>query len=399
MNQLLTKVKNAPIGYFANLPKIRKVTINVPKKANSFDYVKVLKGNKSTVDIITFYSKSKENKPAKILKRYFVTTGRLGKEIIERKYIRLKDVLSQEPMRIRGRKIITKRSFEGENLAKTVTLQTITDRKDDTPVLHISKVKTYDMGHEGVRKEEQSLFEYQNGMKPKGYKISSYFRTAHAFLNDIFEPVFRFVNISNEKQNLMKNDPFLPLHLYSMRDFKKVAPSVAVNPEHRPALPFSVKWFNYNDDISGYCQDDIKLNHFNIKTRSEVVCTSAHENEHSYQKEQALFYAFKKGIKNPKVELSDEKIEHYRNFWNSDYPKKIDSVEKAKLYYDEMSNYINPSKNLDEYKKQLVEQEAISASTKVLKEYLKSLSSLKEEFPYAPHYMIGSRPVVDELLN
>ena len=63
MNQLVRNLRNIPIQDFAKMEKIRKVSLNVPKKAYLFDAVKIIKDDKISFDIITFFSKEKDNKP------------------------------------------------------------------------------------------------------------------------------------------------------------------------------------------------------------------------------------------------------------------------------------------------------------------------------------------------
>lgn len=391
MSQLITKLQKMPIESFASYTQKSRVKFRIPQKAQSYDMIRVLKDSKASVDIITFYSKEKENGAKEILRKYIIKKGRWGKEVIEQTYTKLKDSFIQGGIIINGKKIKTQKTFDGEDFGSSVEVFAVTRRENDTPVVHISKIETSPIGKEGVRQETQSLFEYQNGMKSKGYKISGYYRTKNSFLNDIIAPMYEFKNISVERQNDMKNDPFLILHLYPMKNFKLLAPSVAVNKEHKPNLPFNVKWFSEENDLVGECADDILLNSHYLRCRTDIINAAAQENEHAYQKEQALFYAFHNNIEAPKVDLSAKKIEYYKKFWDSEYPKHIDSFEDAESYYQEISNSVDSnSKKLQtkDTHRNLVEKNALKTSYNVENNYNKSLANLRKDFPYAPYYLI-----------
>ena len=65
-------------------------------------------------------------------------------------------------------------------------------------------------------------------------------------------------------------------------------------------------------------------------------------------------------------------------------------MEDAKLYYRNFSNYTVPNNQIKNGQNfaHTIEKEATQASVSVEKAYQKSLSNLKEEFPYTPHYLI-----------
>ena len=381
VNQLLSKNLKVNISQFAKI-KNRYTSVHVPKNAATYDLVAMKNKTGKQIEILTF----RDGKYAEVLKRYIYSIGQKNIKMTEKTYNKLPDtnvVVSDSgnevaKLPVKGRKISSITKINGVYYSKSEDIQTITFLDNGQKILHISKIKNKSglLPHSEI--EEQSLFEYKPNKNRKGYHIYDCTKNKDGYYAETVFPKVKFEGFSERSINKLINDSYLLLHLHSFKQFKRVAPSLAYNPEHKPKYSGSIKWFkDANSDTRGRCVNkfDIQLNHHNINSRYDVVECAAHEHEHCYQHEQESLYKI--------YEMYQERGLNYDDI------VLIDDLTKAKQYKDDFISYVGADKDYDEYSKQFVENEARNAGLKALDAYTQSSSFLKSKFPYAPDYLIG----------
>lgn len=381
MNKLICKSINLPIK--KNLYSGR---VKPHPKAKSYDLVKLIANDKK-IDILTFRDESIDGQPGKILRRYIFEKNRLGKLVTKKDYIDIKN----SNKNITSRKVSTITTFDNEFWNKTEEIQVYNRDAEVHPSLFISKIKSRLWGKEKIEEESQSLFEYKKGFSKKGYEVNSIIRTKDSFLNDIIEPVYNFYGFYKNIAKSFKKDPYFLLHLYSFKQFKKIAPFVAASPNRSPELNFDIKWFSNNEKtekLYGFFNEKINLSKKFLNNRLQIINTSAHEKEHGYQLEQAIFYGLKfnkplEGIVSPQTLLK------YCDYHIDNKLGKIADKIEAKMFYDDFKNYISALDNEKVSSEQFVELCARVAGADAEEKYVKSAMALKMEFPFAPNYLIG----------
>ena len=333
--------------------------IKYPQRAKTYDVVEIghnFNPEEYNTKIITFRDKSGE-----ILQRNVIQ--KTPNETLETKknYIKYKDTAIFEPgsynfLLVGGRKISSVIKKNGKFFAKSEEIQTV-PKTESNPRVTISKIESFSTGYPAVEKENQSCYEYTKGHK-KGYSLQNYIRNNDAGL-------FKFGDFKAKFENMndLSQDKHLLLHLYSAKQFRRIAPYIIENPEHTPPI-VSVKWYNKypnpnDNNISyGFFNGQVNLNKRTVKSKEQVIQSAAHEKEHGYQREE-----MRKPIK-----------EH---------------TEETKKYIYATRNYIKAEVNYEEYKKNYKEVKAREAGRKALNEYMENLNNLREEFSYAPDYQFG----------
>ena len=372
MRPIVKKITNLPIKQFSRIQKAYPEKLKMPAKTCNFDIVRIMGDEK--LDIFTFYEKPKKENPSGILRRFFIKHNSEGKTITERNYIPLKKTKVLDPedendsrfLTVLGRKILTIIKKNDKYAEKIEETQTVTQRNSQTPVIHISKITTKPSKVKDITYEIQSLKKFEKGVEPKGYNIITSIKSGKSA--DTNPRVFQFKNMPE----FFKSDVFFPYHLYSFKHFKKIIPQVAKNPEHRNKVPkVDIKWFKDNlTKVEGFYDDGtISLNSNLLNNRYLIVNKAAHENEHAYQDN----------------EIS-KLLQH----------KKVDNLEYTKKYKHDFENYVDCYKYFNKYHSQFIEQKAREAGCKVENLYRDSSFNLKNEFPYAPDYLIGPS-IKDEL--
>ena len=333
--------------------------IKYPQRAKTYDVVEIghnFKPEEYNTKIITFRDKYGE-----ILQRN--VTQKTPNETLETKknYIKYKDTAIFEPgsynfLLVAGRKISSVIKKNGKFFAKSEEIQTIPKTNSESRVT-ISKIESFSTGYPAVEKENQSLYEYSKGYK-KGYSLKNYIKNNDSGLFKFGDFEANFENLSN-----LSADKYLPLHLYSAKQFRRIAPHIIENPEHTPPI-VSVKWYNKypssdEDNISyGFFNGHVNLNKRTVKSKEQVIQSAAHEKEHGYQREE---------MRKP--------IEKHN--------------EETRKYIYATKNYIKAEDNYEEYRKNYKEIKAREAGVKALNDYMDNLNNLRDEFPYAPDYQFG----------
>ena len=372
--------------------------IKPPNGAQSCDLVKIAKENKEKIDIITFRDKAKDGQIGKILRRYILKKGHYGETVIQKNYFQIgaEKILNPEKdgikefLEVTGRKIFSVTKFEDEYFEKSTEIQTVTHRKNNTPILHISKIVSKPFGNAYIEDETQSLYQYSKDYPTKGYKIKTCLKSKQGFFNDVFPSTIEFKDFPKNLVKRFKEDIYFPLHLYSFKEFKKMAPTVAQHPQHKTELPFEIKWFcDSKANKYGYFDGKVNLNSRSLVSRFHVICSSAHEKEHAYQMEQCIFDYLKKGFaKNPKF-IPKDLYKQYKGYYISGGKCKINDKAEVKLIKENFENYIKSEDDKIGYKDQFIEMSARVAGGLAEQVYRKSAQDLKEEFLFAPDYLIG----------
>ena len=333
--------------------------IKYPQRAKSYDIVEIghnFKPEEYYTKIITFRDKN-----GNILQRNM--TQKTPYETLETKknYIKYKDTAIFEPgsynfLLVGGRKISSITKKNGNFFAKSEEIQTF-PKTESNPRVTISKIESFSTGYPAVEKENQSLYEYSKGYK-KGYSLKNYIRNNDAGLFKLGDFEATFANTNDLSQ-----DKYLPLHLYSVKQFKRIAPYMIENSEHTPPI-LSVKWYNKypnpgEESISyGFFNGQVNLNKKTLNTKENIIQTTAHEKEHGYQRNEM-----------------QKPVEQHN--------------EETRRYIQATKNYVKPEENYEEYRKNYKEVKAREAEINALNEYKDNLNKLREEFPYAPDYQFG----------
>ncbi len=333
--------------------------IKYPQKAKSYDIVQIghdFKPLTNNTEIITFRDKNGE-----ILQRNI--THKTPNELTETKknYIKYKDTAIFEPesynfLLVGGRKISSITKKNGNFFSKSEEIQTY-PKTNSNPRVTISKIESFTTGYPAVEKENQSLYEYSKDCK-KGYYLKNYIRN-----ND--SGLFKFGDFKTHFDEMidLSTDKYLPLHLYSIKQFRQIAPHIIENPKH--SSPFTIiKWYNKypnpaDDNISyGFFNGKVNLNKKTLKTKEQIIETTAHEKEHGYQR----------------AEMRKPKEQHN---------------EETKRYILATKNYVKADVNYEDYRNNYKEIKAREAERITLNDYKDNLNKLREEFPYAPDYQFG----------
>ncbi len=383
-NQLLYKVKNAGIAEFSTLKNLDKNLVKIPHKAKTFDFAKVSLASGVFVDILTFRKGSAlKNKQGNILKQFVIRSDNNNTEVKEKSFKYFKETCVDEPnldiesefYPVLGRKISTVIKKNGNYKEKQEEIQAVTYRDNgQTPVLHISKIQSEPFGVDGIEYYNQSLFKYEKGAPVKGYKIegSTVGRMGNLLERKYLD--YSFEGFTPEVEQNLKEDRYFPLHLYSFKHFKHIAPSMAVIDGHETANP--CRWYKkQNSNERGFYDGWVNLNARALDNRYDVIRSGAHENEHGYQHNLADMY---EDMAKNRHKFSAEKLEEARKCWEGH------------------NNYINSTVDIKGYFEQYVENQARIAGRMAEKEYRISVSMICDEFPYAPNYMLGASFIDDE---
>lgn len=369
MIKLLSKNCNIPISKFSEIKNNYKGLFKTPNNACFYDEVKL--ESKTPIDIFTF-----KNKKNEIIKKITVE----GKKVIEQTFIPIKksQVFIGEFLPVVARKISTIVKNDGNYEEKSEIIQAVTHRKNDKPIVSISRIDTYPSPWKNTEIEFQSLYQYENGKKPKGYQVYNYIRDWRGI--DDCNAKYQFDGIDSNIQEFLINDPYFLLHLYSFKNFKKTAPNRASRITDVPSL--EVKWYKTKNRVDmGFFNGTVNLNERANINRFQVIKNSAHEREHKWQLSQAE--RLKKLMENPEFSQKMYELELKTGY------RYVDSLQDALIYIKEFDNYIKPEDNYPEYLNQTIEIKAREAQYKAEKDYKKSASLIKRQFPYTPDFMLG----------
>ena len=377
INQIIYKTSNC--RDFSQLKTLCK-NVHIPQSAAVYDFVQISRKDGAKIDVLTL-----KDKLGKVIKKYIVEKTNDTENVIEKFYKKLKESFVSSPdclserLSVTGRKISTVKKSNGIYTGKSEEIQTITHTNKGN-ILHISKVESSPIrvSNKNFSDETLSLYEYSKFRPKKGYKINNYIRYRNGEHHREINPDFQFEGFSEFAPIAFKIDRYFPLHLYSLKQFKKNAPYTASHPSHKMFVPGKIKWYNeYGSTISGKClnESDVYLNNRVIDNRLDVINNAAHEKEHAYQHEQAMW-----------IDMKERREARAGNF---EYDMYIDDIDKAKQYRFNFEHYTKPEEDISEYKKQVVERDANKAGYIAEKRYKQSSQNLKKEFPFAPDYLIG----------
>ena len=403
MNVLTRKTLNIPIPPAA---KLKYKGIKVPKRAATYDIVNLINSSGVKYDIVTFRDKKDREGFGNILKRYIFKNFGWGESVTEEEFIPIKKQTMVDPetgkeILVKGRKIISIRKFKGKVTSKIETTQTVTEPTEGAPIVHIAKIEKEPMGRYKFENEKQSLFKYRKGEEPKGYKIHAPAKSPHGYMLDVFPMNFVAKNISEKAQTSMRDDRYMFLHLYSLPEFRRMAPTISEDQERPVKFPCTIRWFSddnlskkgrFQGDLSDINKKTIYLNRKALENRFDIVAKSAHEREHAYQFEQIVSLEKQKEAQDAyAMEPTEENLAWYRTV-----VEKLPVHDKfeARYYQECFNNYVNSDVDIEEYTRQRVERLAQKAELIAEQDYRKSVNTLRREFPYAPPYLIagGDQP-------
>ena len=401
--RLITKLENINISEFKKL-KQQFNFIKFNQKAKSYDYVELLDKDGENVKIITFREKANRKDKGAILKRYIINQSK-GNEIVEertynhqRKLPYIFEILNKEFM-VQKRKISSIIKNNNEIIAKSEEVQAVTHTEN--PVLHISKVEATVYPKSGIEQERQSFYSYQKGQPRKGYSIKPYFKDKSGISKTSYPLEYTFESIPENIQEKMISDKYMPLHLYSFKQFKKIAPAIASSPKHDVKFPCTIKWRNnmpegYNGNttiktLNGY-QVSKKLIELNNKSqynknRYGVINSAAHEKEHAFEGEQINFKLIQDEARRELIRTDSN--EAYIDYQDTIKRYPVEDVSKAIMYKREYNNYVERECDREGHFVQQPEVRARLAGMDAVKDFVESVTRVKKEFPYAPTDVLG----------
>ena len=74
------------------------------------------------------------------------------------------------------------------------------------------------------------------------------------------------------KVEKFKKDPYFLLHLYSDKEFRKMAPTIANHPTHTLIFPVKIHWFSKGDTTGNWTHEDtINLNRSKHKSKINII--------------------------------------------------------------------------------------------------------------------------------
>lgn len=402
-----------------NVRKSFKETMGIkfPQRVKTYDIVELghdFKPEINNTKIFTFRDKNGE-----IVQRNIIDTTNKDIKTTQKSYIKQPETIIFDPLDskgdnffdVTGRKISTITKRNGEYFEKSEVLQTRVVKDNGESVVNISKIKNSPFGIDDLEWESQSMYEYTKGHK-KGYQINNYSRSKDGvdvdmlidthtdpltkrlpddYVADWDEGHFVFENMPR-----LSNDRYLPLHLYSFKNFKKIAPYVAEHPKHKPPL-VTVKWFSQKPKNgfrrNGFFDGDVNLNSQTLKSRTDVIRSSAHEKEHAYQ----AFEEYKQSVVE-RLKTQDKTKFMFGNITAKDIAERealsgkpfVDTKEVQKLI-DAEKSYVQAEENFEKYHANYKEKKAREAGSLAVEKYMDSCDTIKDIFPYAPDYQIGFR--------
>ncbi len=390
MTKLLSKIQNISLDKFL-YPK----TLQPHPKAKVCDVVRLACDDGANLDIVTFRTRGSVDKKGTILRRFFVREKDGNELITERNYKKLKSTEICDPEDVEiieatGRKISTIRKFNGKFLDKSEETQSVANRIDRAPVVTIKKVSA-SLLEKGVEQESQSLFQYKKGEKPYGFLVQNIVKDKFGFNKEKGEHIYSFSGISKRVANSFKKDPFFLLHLYSKKEFKKVAPLVVQNPNHKLQVKPEIHWYDGGLDDSGFCCGDVFLNKQIVVTKPQIVAVSVHEKEHSFQIQNGLLYLLEKGVDCFNfINIKPEFIAKCKKaFLEKGVRSVVSEAENKKIVRTFETHKSSVSLDFNEYKHQYVEYRAFQTEGVALNKYLKSVKNLDSKFPFAMNGMVN----------
>lgn len=374
MNKLVHRFDSLPIQRLETFNKQYGKAFKSPNKAKSFSFVRVMVNDVET-DVLTF-----SDKRGKALKKIFI----LEDFVKERTYIPLKDTIVSigEGLIATGRKISTIIKQDGKYVHKEEEIQAVTTKEDNSKVVHISKIITRPTVIPKTQSETQAMYKFEKGVEPKGFIINGYFRDQYGIDYNFFKPQVGFENFSEASKANFEGDDYFPLHLYSYKQFKQVAPN-SIAPSKYRKCPIKWRKFEHPKHLGQFTGTEILLNK-KLKDRLDVIECAAHEKEHLYQQDEInLLNCFEKlGLEDSCTLL--EALEQGSG-------KKLEeTLENARIYREEAKNYIDGRDDVEGYLAQAIEKKAREAENEEGLKYMVSGIALKKEFPYAPSYMIAA---------
>ena len=374
MNKILHRFDALPIQNLNRFNNQYGMAFKKPNKAKTFSFIRVL-ANDSEMDILTFADKKGQS-----IKKIFI----LDDIIKERTYIPLKDAIVSigEGLVATGRKVSTIIKHAGKYIHKEEEIQSVTTKEDGSKIIHISKIIAQPTVIPKYQSETQAMYKFEKGVAPKGYIINGYFRNKNGIDYSFFKPQIGFENFSDESKANFEDDAYLPLHLYSLKQFRQVAPNSIAPGKYRTC---DIKWKNFkNLKLLGQFTGKEILLSKSLKDRLDIIVCATHEKEHLYQQDEInLLDCFERLGLDESYKLLDA----LERGSGKDLEK---TFENARIYREEARNYIDGREDVEGYLNQTIEKKAREAEDEEGLKFMVSGISLKKEFPYAPSYMIAA---------
>lgn len=377
--------------------------ITFPQKVKTFDSVEI--GHNYTpkdnnTKILSFRDINGKLVQRNIIKTTPNSTTHTKKNYLEMPLsrVRIETDDSFTSLGIKGRKISSVTKQDGRYVSKSEEIQTFCPSGlDCEPVVTISKTANRPF-LAGLECEQKSVFEYTKYGK-KGFATNEYAKSKGQGI-DVNGIKYEYTNMQS-----IENDRYLPLHFYSFSNFKRTAPHIVENPEHKPPNTF-IEWYSKHPDDTisyGSCvhrgngsfydiKGNVRLNKKANTTNADIINTTAHEKEHAYQQQQMEHKKVLDALKtkqSTKYEGKYYTLEDVRVYEEQNGRKFVDSETEADKYIRADEEYVSFKEDSSAYKRNYLEKMANVAAKNAEKEYQQSVKNLRSNFQYAPDYQIG----------
>ena len=376
--------------------------ITFPQKVKTFDSVEIGHNyvpNDNNTKILSFRDINGKIVQRHIIKTTPNTTTHTKKNYIEMplSWVRTENDNTRAILGINGRKISSVTKEDGRYVSKSEEIQTFCPSNlDYVPVVTISKT-TNSPFLAGLECEQKSVFEYTKQRK-KGFATNEYVKTKGQGI-DVNAIEYEYTNMQP-----IEKDRYLPLHFYSFNNFKRMAPHIIENPEHKPPNTF-IEWYSKHPDetISYGSYVPGGSNYYNVNghvrlnkkaniTNADIINTTAHEKEHAYQQQQIERKKVLDALKNghsTQYEGKNYTLEDVRRYEEQTGRNFVESEKEADKYIEAEEKYVQLKKDSQAYQSNYLEEMANIAGKNAEKEYQQSVKNLRSNFQYAPDYQIG----------
>ncbi|MFI3299929.1 MAG: hypothetical protein R3Y28_00765 [Candidatus Gastranaerophilales bacterium] len=365
--------------------------IKFPQRVKEYDVVEIghsFKPDEIKTKIITF-----RDEDGNIVQRNFNSNKTGPQMTTQRNYINQEKTFVLDPedvdgdfLDVTGRKIASVTKQDGVYAYKMEEIQTVATKSDGNKVVNVSHIESLPYGGiDNVEEEFQSMYEYQKGSK-RGYAIGHSSRDKVMGIDTIYDMEPEAITFDGVQD--LRADRYLPTHLYSLKNFKRYAPSVVQNPK-QPTGYISYKWYNKSNTTQhayfSPSSGSVNLNNRKLSTKTDVVDVVAHEKEHAFQFGEMHWADIARRVQDGEdvYDCFGHKITADRINQSS-----VDDA-RAEVFQSALDNYIKPETDLSAYHYNLLEIGARKAGRNAREEYIQSVENIRSEFPYAPSYQLG----------
>lgn len=178
--------------------------------------------------------------------------------------------------------------------------------------------------------------------------------------------------ISAQNAHVPKNDEYLTLRMYDADDMRKPVTHIALKKSNLDDLNINVEdAYIPNATTKGSFNHETGTINFNFlyRPKSSIVGTAFHEVKHAKQ------YEFM-----GRTRMLDTKYTTECLIKHGEETSK-EAIKKGRIYYNAHKNYVSGDVNYEQYRANLLEQEAWAEAERGVMEYIRKGEALRYQFP------------------